>query len=936
MNSLDSHVRSHVRLILWNHAMVANEIGQPVFMQIGVMTLNKRHQRITCCEVPPNADIDGLANMVVTELATKLKRKFHFFVAPNARVESVTSHAPKDKIAPITFLLKVDIDRITPEELPERLGRLSVQSTQVVWSGHGAHLYFALSHAVSCGIAEKIEKRLAYMLDGDKNCWDRNRQLRLAGSMNWKDPSNPIPVVVMSSYSTGDVCDPDVFQMLLSQYGEDSDDTTTPTVAPDLVGIQQAIAQPVDETELRKWVGTLSPRIQSVIIEMFDPQHPGKNDRSALVQTAVTAMIGGEFTEQQIAQVMTCPSFLISERVLEENRNVRGAAGYLAECISKARIYIANHSTTKKTATKTAESGDAVQLAQAIAQSIKVCKDSGGDPHDVCAALVIESLKTDGRFFYCADGTYSFDIVAPRDRCYYQNAERQILGISDEQFDTMLRIDYGLPGIQGLHKSIRQFVVDRIAQRYHEYEAVEFCHVGQYRNHAFYMDQGRGKVLKITSSTMETIANGSDGVYFKTELREWTYKPEHVGGYLWDIFRLSVDPKAPYSEHEAILAVAFWVIANFMRGLVRHYALLNLIGDRGSGKTTLIENIVRVILGNAGYTSSGRPREERDFTAAVKDHGVAVFDNVEGFKYPWPFEDALARIYQQGTYQERKLYTNHTLIEFKTNTFVCLTAIRPGWGRTDVSDRSIVIELARWSDHKVQTESPQVHLDHLMSHRDDILTEVAKSLQALLQHMNAHDVNEYRIQHRLESYPMAVNAWAVANGVADLPQLQGFWSNLQSAQRDLTSVDTLTVELIERFVKDVLESDRGVFHSVRGRCLDNDSQPVGKVAIKPDNLYEYLIERFPTFRQEYSSNRHFKTAVAEQVEQLKEIGISIDLHARTNRSRFWAIDFSEYMFRHSADLGITSPLLYEDRCVKVSQDGTVVEIKFPSSTAVGE
>jgi energy-coupling factor transporter ATP-binding protein EcfA2 len=861
--------------------------------------------------VQPDFNSDALAAQIYSQLASSLSQPYNFFVGITLRKVLVTKHANKTQICDETCLLKIDLDNITKERLPGIITKMPVPPSFVVWSGHGAHLYFALSGPISSSTAETIDKYLSTLdKSADSGISDRTRLLRLAGSLNWKDPNNPLPVEVLDEYSSGGAYEPSVFTSLVDELESATQGMSEASSEQEAI-IAQAIATSPEFLQLEAEVSKLSERMQSIVFQAIDTKRPENHDRSSLLQSAVTGMVAADWTNELIAQVLTCDSFSISGRLQEESKKGRGAAEYLAQSISKARDYVAKNSNkftkNSRNATTIAPAQTGSLTAQ-IAQILKETRRTEEDYHTPCAQLVINALGEFGEFIYASDSLDTHDAVAPKDKCFYRDTQNRIIAVANEEFDTLLMLQFGLPGLQGLHKSIRNFVINQIAANYRQYRSVEFANISRYQNNTFYVTQGCGQVCKISADSIDTIANGDDGVFFHDELRSWQYDANHSGCFLDDVFQLSVDPNAPYSEAQAILAVKTWFIANFMRGqdMVNHYAILNMIGEKGSGKSTIIENMIRVMTGDSSYTASGRPREERDFSTAVRNRGIVVFDNVEGYNYKWGFEDALARVYQHGTYTERKLFTNNTRIQFKTNTFISLTAIRPGWGRSDVADRSIVLELANWAKQKSTShQTQQQHLAHLIAHRNQIMSEVVDSLQKLLQHLQSHSLDEYRINHRLESYAMVVNAWCVANEITTHEKMDEFWTALQEAQEDLVNVDPVTVELIIHFINDVIRNRNSLSKDMFVELKNSKTLQVG---VKLFRVYDYLKNQSTLTNSEYSSYNHFNHKVSEHQNALAKKGILMADKRDDNNGRYWLIDYSEYLFQNSSKLDITSKI----------------------------
>jgi hypothetical protein len=73
-----------------------------------------------------------------------------------------------------------------PAIIEQRLDPLGLHPSAVVSSGRGYHVYFALTEPMPIDRVERFNKRLIEVTGGDPACWNRNRLLRIPGSVNEK------------------------------------------------------------------------------------------------------------------------------------------------------------------------------------------------------------------------------------------------------------------------------------------------------------------------------------------------------------------------------------------------------------------------------------------------------------------------------------------------------------------------------------------------------------------------------------------------------------------------------------------------------------------------------------------------------------------------------------------------------------------------------
>ena len=257
------------------------------------------------------------------------------------RVGALNKHAEKADCIQGTALLWWDIDHVDNPKaaLPGILAKLpeSVKISLVVASGRGLHLYCRLDEAIQAATAESVMACIAEMIGAD-HTQDISRIFRLAGSIHCKDPENIKEVRIIHG-PTDEVASYADLVRLVPADSADPEDAAVDAV--DVGALQAAIATAPEQAVLDDWLSGLSQRLQQIIREGTDPTKPDSTDRSALVHTAVTGMVGAGISDEQIAQIMTCADYSISERVLQEQATSRGAEGYLATSLDKAREYLA-------------------------------------------------------------------------------------------------------------------------------------------------------------------------------------------------------------------------------------------------------------------------------------------------------------------------------------------------------------------------------------------------------------------------------------------------------------------------------------------------------------------------------------------------------------------------------------------------------------------
>jgi hypothetical protein len=125
------------------------------------------------------------------------------------------------------------------------------------------------------------------------------------------------------------------------------------------------------------------------------------------------------------------------------------------------------------------------------------------------------------------------------------------------------------------------------------------------------------------------------------------------------------------------------------------YPILVLQGGPGSAKSTTTRLIKELIDPNEASIRA-HPSSFRDMMISAKNTWVLAFDNLS--EIPRWLSDAFCQLSTGGGYATRKQYTNSSEQIFNAKRPVILNGIDYLTGRSDLADRSIVIELPAISD----------------------------------------------------------------------------------------------------------------------------------------------------------------------------------------------------------------------------------------------
>ena len=142
-----------------------------------------------------------------------------------------------------------------------------------------------------------------------------------------------------------------------------------------------------------------------------------------------------------------------------------------------------------------------------------------------------------------------------------------------------------------------------------------------------------------------------------------------------------------------------WLVAAFRP--TGPYAVLKLLADQGSGKSTAAR-VLRGLIDPNTASARSAPKSERDLMIAASNGWVASFDNLN--YVAGDLSDALCRLSTGSGWATRTLYENDEETIFAAARPILLNSIEEVGTRSDLLDRSLIVTLprieagARWAE----------------------------------------------------------------------------------------------------------------------------------------------------------------------------------------------------------------------------------------------
>jgi ABC-type dipeptide/oligopeptide/nickel transport system ATPase component len=286
---------------------------------------------------------------------------------------------------------------------------------------------------------------------------------------------------------------------------------------------------------------------------------------------------------------------------------------------------------------------------------------------------------------------------------WYDSEEHTVMEEGTELWNSKLNKDFGLNPLDGFSKLVQTEIRLRIV-RDAPYTPVYYRAYWDALAKKLFVNLGGPEVYIIRGrNEIETSYNGECGILFVTHSNRKYVVPdfECKNCDIWDFlikdlsFSKTTDAPATPEEQQELLKA--WILAFFFPELMPTKPILSLIGQPGSGKTTAIRRILK-ILENPEADVLGIPTDKQDaFRSSIEKHRLLVIDNLEK-SGAWWMVDMLNKLATGQHIEIRKLYkTNetHTIIP---RCFVALTAVSVPFSDETLFSRLLILEMAKLDD----------------------------------------------------------------------------------------------------------------------------------------------------------------------------------------------------------------------------------------------
>lgn len=401
-------------------------------------------------------------------------------------------------------------------------------------------------------------------------------------------------------------------------------------------------------------------------------------------------------------------------RAISDGKSVKGYSG-LNELLPGAVLRALTEHATKIVTPTLIRQIDSIRLQKgAVFEKIRTV-----------ANLIWTDMCERGEMVKTVDGT-----------CYWYNSTDHLLtDLHSVKWQAILYSDYGINPAESFGNQVTESIYLRAIS---EAKIVIIQTRSLWTENVLYVNLGDSIVYMLDGKEIKIAYNGECGYLFKTDsMLQTPIEPNLSSSVdIWDFlvrdinFLSSTDAPATPEEQQELLKA--WILAFFFQELLPTKPLLLALGVPGSGKTTAMRRILKVLETPDAEVLEVANDKPDSLRASIAAHRLLVLDNLEKTKANW-LVDTLNRLATGANIELRQLYKTNETYVLKPTCFVAMTAVNMPFSDETLFSRILPLEMQQLSSPLPEYFLQRKILENINNLWGDLLLKLNKIVAALLE-----------------------------------------------------------------------------------------------------------------------------------------------------------------------------------------------------------
>lgn len=389
---------------------------------------------------------------------------------------------------------------------------------------------------------------------------------------------------------------------------------------------------------------------------------------------------------------------------------------------------------------------------------------------------------------------------------YVDQVDGKVVSLTphSERLKQLITIRLGVNPVDQEHRHIKEEIIAR---------AMELPATGRVGDISFYdpdanmlsIHLGGRDVLQLSKHGVDLSKNGEDNLFFNLPpsfeplpIQMLDLDADYSGW--WENFFPGMPNLLGMTEAQAAALLRVWITFIFFQSAAASRPIVVMLGQYGSGKSTMLTAIMRLIYGvQAGLLKIST---QAAFDTSLSNQLLAFYDNVDTHQ-PW-LNERLATAIARVSDQKRKLYTDNDPYSVTNRAMVGITSRNPPFMQEDIIDRILHFNLMRYEDIGVPLKIERLIYANITANRHIFMSGLIQDAWKVLRTPKPGAGN---IQWRLADF-VDMGNWIASTLGIDNDFNDGL-AALKIQQRGLTlEADQTLVEALQEFAKRCKSADK--------------------------------------------------------------------------------------------------------------------------------
>lgn len=331
-------------------------------------------------------------------------------------------------------------------------------------------------------------------------------------------------------------------------------------------------------------------------------------------------------------------------------------------------------------------------------QQIRLAKGPIFIKRDKVVNIIMSELTDPDRGKLLVTESSSSGLIGDRGKLFwFSSEEKLVIPLDSMDWKILMAEKYRIIRTEAFSRTVN----DQLElECYNKAQKMTVYRKSAFINGRLYVNLGSSKTFVLDGKEIEIQFNGDNSIFFQSKrgvnLVEPDFSnPKDIWEFLVDDINFSVGMEATIPPKSQKELMKVWILSTFFGTTIPVRPILTMLGERGSGKTTAMQRMLKIIEGSDANVTSIANEKPDSWRAVVQESQVVILDNLEKIQSAnWLIKE-LNIASTGGSITLRRLFTNNSSYTIDLDVFVGITAINMPFKEEALNDRLLPLSLDR-------------------------------------------------------------------------------------------------------------------------------------------------------------------------------------------------------------------------------------------------